>query len=174
MTKKKLILLVAISILFFVALFFLIFINYTKERPTPKNDKSNTTTPQKEGVEGFAEKFAKDFSTYDYKNTPEYMKRLQPYIKPEYYAAFKKRFDLPSPERIVPTKKDNYSKYQSSRVIILSKTDSKSTVYVQYAVTKKDAPGRPQEFKDDIAITMVVEKINNEFKISRLDFSTTE
>lgn len=171
--KKIIILILAAGFLLLVLFMLILFLPKKKSSQSP--GQSTTTTKQKATAESFAESFTKEFATYSYANTSDYMTRLTPFISPTYLPTFKKKYALPKDNQIAPQEKDNFSKYQSSTAIYtLNKAGSKTTVYVGYTALKLDAPVKPKQFTDQNAITVVVDSVNGKPQITSFSFATTE
>ncbi|RJO62257.1 hypothetical protein C4544_00165 [candidate division WS5 bacterium] len=113
----------------------------------------------------FSTEFIKDFSTFSYKDSKEYNKRMEKYIAPSYYPDFKSRLLLRDDMSAVPaSKREKYSKYKSSKVSIISETENKSTISIEYISIGTDPPVRMTEFETQRKATIVVQKIKDKKK----------
>lgn len=174
MRNKKVIFLAILFLLSLVVLVVFLVFSGNKKAPAP-TQPTTTTSPKRSSadIERFSKSFIRDFTTYSYKNTAEYMERLEKYVDSGYFPDFKSRFSLPKQEIVRPDQVENFSKYELSNEVITSEENGRTGVYVRYTETKKDAPGRPIEFKNEKAVNIFIKESNGELKIIKVDFSTT-
>lgn len=157
MDKKKIFITLIIIIIVFVSLGFWFFI-------------SQKNTPSSEEI---VKNFAYLFGTFDYKNPEEYIKKLEPFIDPEYLNTFKEKFSLPPKERIEKEGwEENYSRVENIKRIE-KKQENKTSVlfYIEMEVFKKDIRFPEPEFKDTIILQVSVIKKGNRWYISDVQFA---
>lgn len=128
--------------------------------------------PESSAIKTFSENFIRDFSTYQMSNTEEYNEKLTKYINSSYLEDFQSRYNLQKQAFVTPEKLQNYSEYIESTITSEEIRKNIFRVHINYSTKRKNSPAKELEFNEENSLTLIVEKVSNNFYITNLTFTT--